>query len=167
MKPFKLMVVALVSMVFLASAQAEEREFADIYTDCGLGAIIAPKNDAVAAVTNVTWDSGTTAISSHASSEGACKGGKAESMAFIFDTYPSLEIDLAQGAGEHLTSLLTIAGCANGAHSDIAASLRGDFGDLLSDPRYSSQSPYQQAEGLANAFSSRITADFASTCSLM
>lgn len=64
-------------VLLLAFAQpASAREFADIYTDCGLGALIAPNNGAVAAVTNVTWDSGTTAVSSDASSAESCKGGK-------------------------------------------------------------------------------------------
>lgn len=54
-----------------ATGAKKKRAFADIYTECGLGTMIAPKNAAVAAVTNVTWDLGTTAISSDDSSEDA------------------------------------------------------------------------------------------------
>ena len=61
------------SLLVFSSMSFADREFADIYTECGLGAMIAPNNEAVAAVTNVTWDLGTTAISSDASSEENCK----------------------------------------------------------------------------------------------
>lgn len=47
-------------------AQAKSnRTFGQIYTQCGLGAMIAPHTPVVAAITNVTWDLGTTAISSN------------------------------------------------------------------------------------------------------
>ena len=108
-------------------SMASDREFAEIYTQCGLGALIAPRSDAVAAVTNVTWDSGTTAISSDSSSPESCKGGKEKAAAFIFDAYPSLESDLAAGSGEHLMTLVKIAGCQPAVELDVAASLRSDF----------------------------------------
>ncbi len=52
-------VIAL-TLSLTAAPQVIAREFADIYTECGLGAMIAPKNPTVAAITNVTWDLGTT-----------------------------------------------------------------------------------------------------------
>ncbi len=47
--------------LLMFSQPVSAREFADIFTECGIGAMIAPNNEAVAAVTNVTWDCGTTA----------------------------------------------------------------------------------------------------------
>lgn len=93
-------VVAVVAFGLLVNSQTSmSREFADIYTDCGLGAMIAPKTPGVAAVTNVTWDLGTTAVSSNISSPDACVGGKEKTAAFIHDSYSSLEEDLAKGDG--------------------------------------------------------------------
>ena len=69
------------------------REFAEIYTDCGIGGMIAPRSDAVVAITNVTWDLGTTAISSNISSPDSCSGGQAEKAVFIHDSYDVLELD--------------------------------------------------------------------------
>ena|SRR2546423_5729497 len=138
--------------IFLAAAlmavagQASAREFADIYTDCGLGAMIAPNNGAVAAVTNVTWDLGTTAISSNASSADSCKGGKPKTAAFIFQQYAQLEQDLAQGEGKHLTALMTIAGC----EPQAAQTLRTSFASSVASPAYSTQSHYERAEALFN-----------------
>lgn len=141
--------------LFLTGA-ANAREFADIYTECGLGAMIAPNNAAVAAVTNVTWDLGTTAISSNATSPDTCEGGKGSSAAFIFDAYPSIEKDLAVGSGEHLTALLSIAGVDESARGDISTQLRADFAELVAVESYSEQTRYEKAENLYELLYSQI-----------
>lgn len=151
-------IAAGVTMAFAMSAQAADtnRTFADIYTDCGLGAMIAPNNDAVAAVTNVTFDLGTTAISSNATSPETCQGGQASAAAFIFEAYPSIEQDLARGEGEHLTALLKIAGCD--ADADVAASLRHDLATLADSEDYSDLSTFERAEDLFEALDARAAA---------
>ncbi|HEX6704295.1 MAG TPA: DUF3015 family protein [Albitalea sp.] len=130
----------------MGAGQANAREFADIYTECGLGAMIAPNNSAVAAVTNVTWDLGTTAISSNASSADSCKGGKPKTAAFIFQQYAQIEQDLAQGEGKHLTALMTIAGC----EPQAAQTLRAKFAGSVASPAYATQTRYERAETLFN-----------------
>jgi hypothetical protein len=151
--------------LFLACAQpASARDFADIYTDCGLGALIAPNNGAVAAVTNVTWDSGTTAVSSDASSAESCKGGRRKTAALILDAYPQLERELAQGSGTHLTALFTAAGCNAQAHRGIAASLRTGLAASVAQPGYSTQTRYDQAQGLFNQLYERVDGEFAGAC---
>ena len=142
---------AAAAAFFFASAQtASAREFADIYTECGLGAMIAPNNAAVAAVTNVTWDLGTTAISSDASSADSCKGGKPKTAAYIFQSYAQLEADLAKGEGKHLTALMTIAGCAADARADVVQSLRTGFAGSVASPDYATQTRFQRSEALFN-----------------
>lgn len=134
------------SVVGMQNAAA--RDFADIYTQCGLGAVIAPKNEPVAAITNVTWDLGTTAISSEATTPESCKGGQAKTAAYIYDVYPQLEQDLAKGDGAHLTALLTIAGCDAAVQDSVAQTLRSDFATTVSAQGYSSQSRFEQAAKL-------------------
>lgn len=151
-------IVAGVAMAMSVQAADTNRTFADIYTDCGLGAMIAPKNDAVAAVTNVTFDLGTTAISSNATSPETCQGGQASAAAFIFEAYPSIEQDLARGEGEHLNALLKIAGCETGADADVAASLRRDLADIADSEGYSDRSTFERAEDLFEALDTRATA---------
>ncbi len=148
--------LVLSAIALFQTAPANAREFADIYTDCGLGALIAPRNDAVAAVTNVTWDLGTTAILSNASSPESCEGGKGESAAFIYDAYPSIEKDLAVGRGEHLTALLAIAGVDEAAHDELSAKLRVEFAELVAVEGYSEQSRYQKAENFYNLLHTQI-----------
>ena len=126
------------------------RDFAEIYTDCGIGGMIAPRSDAVAAVTNVTWDLGTTAISSNISSPDSCSGGKAEKAAFIHDSYDALELDLASGHGNYLDALVAMAGHEGQTQQRFVAALRAGFAKLVAAPDYSAQSRYTQAEALYN-----------------
>jgi hypothetical protein len=111
-----------------------------------LGAVIAPNNGAVAAVTNVTWDLGTTAISSNATSADSCKGGKPKTAAFVFQQYAELEKDLSQGQGKHLAALMNIAGCQPAA----AQTLRTSFASSVASPGYATQTRYERAEALFN-----------------
>ncbi|MEL7025024.1 MAG: DUF3015 family protein [Pseudomonadota bacterium] len=125
----KLILVGAACSALAAAPSADAREFADIYTECGLGAMIAPTNDAVAAVTNVTWDLGTTAISSNASSPESCNGGKEKSAALIYRTYPELERDIANGEGEHLDTLVTVLEVES--TEDFVAALRPAYASLI------------------------------------
>lgn len=149
--------------MLVASVQpASAREFADIYTQCGLGAMIAPTNDAVAAVTNVTWDLGTTAISSNISSPESCQGGKGKKAAFLHDAYAQIATDLARGGGQHLTTAMTLSGCQASSHAALATALRQDFAAATATA--GTQTRFQQAEALYNMIDSRVQRDFASTC---
>ena len=141
-------VVVLALLVFSLPAQA--REFAAIYVDCGLGAMIAPNHPGVAAVTNVTWDSGTTAISSNTSSPDSCSGGKAKMAAFIYDSYEALEKELASGNGSYIDMLTVLAGYDFQANQELIEVLRDDFTRLVADPGYTDQSRFDQAEALYN-----------------
>lgn len=138
--------LAASAALFLAAGQASAREFADIYTECGLGAMIAPNNGAVAAVTNVTWDLGTTAVSSNVSSADTCQGGKKKTAAFIYEQFAQIEKDLARGQGQHLAALMNIAGCEVGSEQ----TLRAGFADSVAQPGYAAQSRFERAEALFN-----------------
>ena len=145
----RMLMAALTLLGVVALAQpVRAREFADIYTECGLGALIAPRNAAVAAVTNVTWDWGTTAISSNISSPDTCRGGQAKVAAFIHDAYPSLETDLASGYGTHLDTLMTLVGEDSPAQQELVKVLRTDFAALVGAPGYTAQSRAEQAQAL-------------------
>ena len=157
----------LAAICIMFSSSAYSREFADIYTDCGLGAMIAPNNEAVAAVTNVTWDLGTTAITSDASSEDTCKGGNAKAAAFIYKSYASLENELAKGNGQHLSALYNIMGCSNASHGQLTASLRGDFAQVVAEPAYENGTRFQKSQSLYNVVSSSISKDSSSSCTVI
>jgi Protein of unknown function (DUF3015) len=132
------------------SIAENKREFADIYSDCGLGALIAPKNSGVAAATNVIWDSGTTAISSNISSPESCEGGKEKVAAFIYDSYESIEKDLASGSGTHLDALLVLVGYDFQENPQFIDTLRQDFATMVVEKNYFSNTRFEKAENLYN-----------------
>jgi len=134
---------------------AQAREFAEIYTDCGLGALIAPHTPAVAAVTNVTWDLGTTAISSNVSSPDTCKGGKAKTAAFIFKSYESLEKEIAMGNGKYLDKLIELSGSKKQKEKIIRA-LRKDFSKEVASSSYAKKSRYEKSLTLYNILYSNV-----------
>lgn len=142
MKKIKFSLAAIaITMVFAPQTQA--REFADIYTECGLGAMIAPENAAVAAVTNVTWDLGTTAVSSNISSEDSCSGGKAKVAAFIMKSYDNLETEIASGEGKYMDTLITMT------DKDIDT-LRSEFSEVVASADYATLNQEQKVEKLYN-----------------
>ena len=147
LKAIKISAVGIL-MLLAYSQPVMARDFADIYTECGLGAMIAPKNAAVAAVTNVTWDWGTTAISSNISSPDTCKGGQAKTAAFIHQSYESLEKELASGNGTYLDTLMLLAGVDSQAKLQFTETLRKDFASIVAAPGYSSQSRMEKAKAL-------------------
>lgn len=149
-KTMKLSIAAITALVLTTAQDSQAREFADIYTECGLGAMIAPKNAAVAAVTNVTWDLGTTAISSNISSADTCAGGKAKVAAFINDSYENIEKDLAKGEGKYLNTLASLAKNDSQTNEEFISSLRNEFSKTIASSEYSKLSTYKKSEKLYN-----------------
>lgn len=142
-------IAAVVAVLGLSAGAAQAREFADIYTECGLGAMIAPSNSVVAAITNVTWDLGTTAILSNMSSADTCNGGKKKVAALLINSYAQVETDLAKGEGEHLAAL-NVAACG-ADNSSFKAALRQEFATLVAQPGYATQGRFEKAAALYDA----------------
>ena len=151
MRATKMTFLALSFVASLALAQtATAREFADIYIDCGLGAIIAPRTPVVAAITNVTWDLGTTAVSSNVSSPETCSGGQASMATFIHDAYDSLEVELAAGEGKYLDSLTALAGVKSEEKAAFIEDVRKQFTNSVAAADYTQQTLFTKAENLYN-----------------
>lgn len=146
---FKIFAVAVLALVAF-SQPVMARDFADIYTECGIGAMLAPKNPSFASVSNFTWDYGTTAISSNISSPDTCKGGQEKVASFIHDSYESLEKDLASGNGTYLDALTVLAGLDSQAKQKFTEDLRKDFAKIVADSSYTDQSRFEKAEALYN-----------------
>jgi hypothetical protein len=146
MKTKKLLwlVLPLLALAVPELRAASNREFADIYTECGLGSLIAPRNPIVAAVTNVTWDLGTTAISSNISSPDTCKGTKAKLAAYIHNSYDAVAADLSTGGGTHLNALLALSG----KNESFVPALRAGLAALAADPGYAKQTKFEKADAL-------------------
>lgn len=139
------MMLVAAALGFSVSHTAQAREFADIYTECGLGAMIAPTNAAVAAVTNVTWDLGSTAVSSNVSSADTCKGGQKKVASLIHNAYPQVTADIAKGQGTNLDALAVAAQCGPVAGAKFKVQVRADFGQLAAGSMGKSQQEKNEA----------------------
>lgn len=131
----------------LATA-AQARDLGAVYIECGLGGLIAQQTPALAVTTNITWDLGTTAISSEASSPESCKGGAAQTAMLILESYETIEQQLAAGQGEHLSALFTLAGVAAEDQADLIAALRVAFAEQVAREDYTSRSRFDNAADL-------------------
>lgn len=159
--------LAAVAATALVSGGVQARDFADIYTQCGLGAMIAPTNEAVAAITNVTWDLGTTAISSNVSSADSCKGGQKKVASLLLQSLPQVEKDLAMGSGQYAAALVASAGCTAASHDQVISAVREDLADLAAQPTYAGMSRVEKSAALFNVVQKRVDTDFVGSCSMI
>lgn len=130
-----------------ATAQTT-REAPNPWLDCGIGAMIFPDAnlEVAAAVSNIIWDWGTTAVISAASSPDTCAGmDNVATAMFIQYSFANLELETAKGEGEYLTALSDMVGCADA--SAFAGAVRSDFATMVAAPGYAQQSVSQKAEG--------------------
>lgn len=102
----------------------------DMYQRCGLGGAIFKDNPTFAVISNVTWDSGSTAISSGLSKSG-CNDSSAEAAALIIQKQDSLEAEVASGEGVHLTALMDIYGCSADSRAAVVSGFRSQFGSMI------------------------------------
>lgn len=145
-----LILFAMVVSTNAYAQEAKQRNFGEIYTECGLGGMLFQhkKWAGLAALSNVIWDFGTTASSSALTTPDSCMGGKEEKMAaFIYHTYDALEQDLAKGYGEHLDTLMVLAG-KNQSDAKFIEVLRQDLAQVIAQGDYAAKTRYQKAETL-------------------
>lgn len=147
-KKIMTMIVAPLIAISMISTASAERDFGQIYTECGIGAMVFKKNETLAAISNITWDLGTTAASSNYSSEENCKGAAVAKAAFIHSSYNALEQDIAKGDGKHLNALMDLMRCDAKVRKEVVTSIRTDFAKTVSTVAYSKASPQQKSKQL-------------------
>jgi len=160
--------VATASVV--VSLIVSQQSFADDvnpWRDCGIGAAVFEDNGTAAAISNVLWDLGTTAVSSASSSKNSCSGANVESAKFIAESYESLAQETAVGEGAHLTALFEVLECNSDQHAAMAESVRGDFARLVSEARYETQSILEKAQAYHRIVIQRVSAHFANSCGVV
>ena len=131
------------AVVCVPQAQASDRSFGDIYKECGLGAMIFDDTPVAAAVSNIIWDLGTTAVSSNISSKESCEGSKAKVAAFISKSYDDLELEIASGEGKYVDTLATMT------TKDIS-DIRKEFAELVASNEYAELDKVKKVEKLYN-----------------
>jgi len=147
-KTFTVFLMSIAAFALSMSTSAANRTLGDAYQECGIGGAIFKNNRTMAAISNITWDLGTTAVSSNLSSDDSCNDSTAATAMFIHESYDILEQDIAKGEGEHISALLDIVSCGDSA---TAISLvREDFSEVASAEDYSEASDFEKSEALYN-----------------
>lgn len=126
----KLSLVAAASAVVLslaAAPAAQAQQKVNPWKQCGIGAMIFDDNGVAAAISNIIWDLGTTAVSSNISSQDSCEGVKVAAAQFINDSIVNIEEETVVGNGQHLTAMLNMMGCEASAHPAIINAVRADL----------------------------------------
>ena len=90
----KYMILAFLAILSVGTMPAKA---ANPYSECGIGAAIFPKNGAAAAISNVIWDLGSTAVTSATLSPDTCSAETVDTAKFILETIDNLESDVAIG----------------------------------------------------------------------
>lgn len=124
---------AVATGTFATPAQADD---INPWKHCGIGAMIFDDNTTAAAISNVIWDSGTTAITSATISPDTCNSQEVNVAQFIDTTYDVLVTETAQGRGEHLSAALNLVGCE--ANSQQVTELQKGLREDLSDSNFTS-----------------------------
>ncbi len=140
---------AALAMSFAAGAShAADGGTPNAYTQCGIGAATFHNNHAAAAISNVIWDWGSTALSSALSSPSQCEGAQGKTAMLIGNTYAGLETDLAVGEGKYLTALADVMGCQQSARAGLYAEVRARYADVAAKPEFADMTKSQKAEAL-------------------
>ncbi len=125
----KIILSAVASTVLLANSAFAETKSTSInpWKQCGIGAIIFDENGVAAAISNIIWDLGTTAVSSKISSEESCEGVKAQTAQFIQDNYNQVIEETSRGTGEHLAAMLDMLGVDSAQQPEVVAAIRAEI----------------------------------------
>lgn len=116
----KLICAAALAVMAMSNAQAADVKL-NPWQQCGIGAMIFPETGIAAAISNIIWDLGTTAVTSASASEDTCKGQRTQTALFINETYEQLENDIVQGEGVHLNAMMSMMQCEATAVDTIRA----------------------------------------------
>lgn len=150
--------VLTLSMVTAPAVHAQQK--VNPWKQCGIGAMIFDDNGTAAAISNVIWDLGTTAVSSNVSSQDSCNGLKVAAAEFINSTITNIEEETVIGEGQHLTAMLNLMGCEATAHSAIIQEVRADLDVSITDNSSKAQAYYSQLDNT-------ITSKFSAQCQVI
>ncbi|MCC5450552.1 DUF3015 domain-containing protein [Rheinheimera sp. UJ51] len=121
------------------------------WKQCGIGAMIFDDNGTAAALSNIIWDLGTTAVSSNISSQGSCEGIKVAAAEFINSTITNIEEETVIGEGEHLTAMLNLMGCEASVHQAVIEDVRADLDLSHATSAAKAEAYYLQLDNAVNS----------------
>ncbi|WP_053980859.1 DUF3015 family protein [Marinagarivorans algicola] len=138
----KLTLCALVASTLLAGNAMAKEDAINPWKQCGIGAKIFDDNGTAAALSNVIWDLGTTAVSSNISSKESCNGKEVKTAQFIQDNYDQVVEETSQGAGTHLTAMLNMLEVEQSQQPQILKAIRAEVADQVVAKKATPESYY-------------------------
>jgi hypothetical protein len=118
------------------------------FSDCGIGAALFKDTKWAAVSSNVIWDIGTTAVTSATASPETCTSANVVAAKFIIDNYDNIVEEIADGSGDHLTSMYSVLGCGSSAQVQMTASIRNGMVKATSEVNYQEQSLVEKSSAL-------------------
>ena len=140
-----LMLLGAGTIIVPNSFAGESKDLQHIYEECGLGGLLFPSWPVGASVSNFTWDFGSTASTSGLTTPDACKGGKAKLAMFIYQSYDSIEKDLAMGDGKYLDMLAALSNKTS-TQDAFVQTVRAKFTEAVEKNNYSTLSRVEKAQ---------------------
>lgn len=157
----------ILASVLLTLLLAPSAVFAkNIYTQCGIGAMIFSKTGWAAAISNIIWDLGTTASSTTTTSPSQCAGSGASAAKIIHENYTQIEEEVSTGEGQHLTAALNVLGCQQSVHSKIISDLRSGLSERVNQNDYSEKNQVQKSEAFFYDLIQKVDSQYANHCTL-
>ncbi len=118
----------------------------------------------LAVISNITWDLGSTAVSSKLSSPESCERRQFAAAQFVNTNYAALEVETARGDGEKLASVTELMGCSASAHAAIAQDVRAATAEDMAKPGFSKLDHSQKAEKYFNNVNGLVYGKYSSEC---
>ncbi|MGH1468359.1 MAG: DUF3015 family protein [Bdellovibrionales bacterium] len=159
--------VLLTSIAFLAFGFTAQAEPINPWLHCGIGAMIftKPEHEVAAAISNIIWDLGTTAVSSKVSSVDSCAGNPNVAAAkIITESYANLEAETVQGSGEYTTAMLDTMKCDRADQPAIMKDVRARFGKQIKNADYATMNRMEKAQSYYGMVKSTISENFSGSC---
>lgn len=122
----KLTLAALLTTTAFAGNVAAD-DHINAWKHCGIGAMIFDDNGTAAAISNIIWDLGTTAVSSKISSVDSCEGKMATAAVFIQNNFNNVIEETSQGSGAHLTAMLDILEVNEADRAEVVTAVRAEM----------------------------------------
>ena len=151
----------LVAVIAITSLGVMPANAVNPYRQCGIGAAIFPDNGTAAAISNVIWDLGSTAITSATLTPETCSGEAVDTAKFILETIDNLESDIALGEGEHVDALASLMQCDGSAN--LAEMTSTNYASFVSSEEYQSASNVTKA----SAFYDSLKASDTKSCKVI
>lgn len=146
----KILTIALAAAFISPIASAADSDV-NAWQHCGIGAMVFDNNGTAAAISNVIWDLGTTAVTSKLSSADSCNGKSAKTAMYIKQSYNNIIQETAQGEGQHLTAMLDMYNVAEQERPATLAALRAQSAAMVSSQAYTTASTSEKAQAYYTA----------------